>query len=78
MNQEIQVQVQCDKCETIVRFSMEDDSERNIECFNCGNKLKIFYTWGEAKVYGQAVKKVKTKNCKFIPESQREKYNKGM
>ena len=68
-----QVQVQCEKCNTILNFSAEDEVERNINCIECNKEITVRFT--HIKVDGKKFEKVYTTGCKFIPLSQREKYN---
>jgi PHP family Zn ribbon phosphoesterase len=68
-----QVQVKCKKCNTILNFSAEDEVERKINCIECGQEITVRWTY--IKVAGVRFSKVYTKNCKFVPESQRMKYN---
>lgn len=68
-----QVQIQCDKCNTILNFSAVDEVKRIVKCINCDNEVSVLFTYN---IYqGKKFSKVITTDCKFIPESQREKYN---
>lgn len=68
-----QVSVQCNSCNTILNFSACNEELRNVTCHQCKNNISVLFTYNS--VVGKRLEKVFVTNCKFIPESQREKYD---
>ena len=68
-----QLQVQCIKCNTILNFSADHNIERIIKCSGCDNIIKVRFCF--EKLEGKKFERIYVDNAKFIPESQRKKYN---